>query len=107
MKRMASILVATLALCAVAHAAGPLRCGGKLISPGVPAVYVLEKCGNPKASATTRVPARARTASGFSRLAGISVSEQWVYDRGPGRFPAVLSFRDGRLIRIDYLPDRS
>ena len=107
MKTSLSALIPTLLVCGAAHAAGPLRCDGKLIAPGMPAAYVLERCGMPQSGVTERVPTRARTATGFSRLAGASISDQWVYDRGPGRFPAVLIFRDGRLVRIDYLPERS
>lgn len=107
MKLSLSLLIPALLVCGAAHGAGPLRCDGKLIRPGVPAAYVLDKCGPPDFSVTEQVPRRARTATGFSRLAGISVSDQWIYDRGPGRFPAVLIIRDGRLVRIDYLPERS
>ena len=41
------------------------------------------------------------------RLVGIALSEQWIYERGWGRFPAVLVFVDGTLKRIDFLPHRS
>lgn len=104
-----TLLLACLALSCTtaANAAGTLRCQGKIIREGVPAVYVLATCGPPVNQLIQEVPARAGTASGFSRLAGIAVSEQWVYDRGPGRFPAVLAFVDGTLRRIDFLPHRS
>ena len=107
MKHALSLLVPALLVCGAAHGAGPFRCDGRLIRAGVPAAYVLEKCGPPDFGVTEQVPRRARTATGFSRPAGISVSDQWIYDRGPGRFPAVLIIREGRLIRIDYLPERS
>ena len=68
---------------------------------------VLEMCGSPKARIVEQVPVRTGTSSGFSRLTGIIIAEQWIYDRGWGRFPALLWFQDGRLKRIDYLPDRS
>ena len=45
--------------------------------------------------------------NGSSRIVGLTLSEQWIYDRGWGRFPAVLFFLDGTLRRIDYLPHRS
>ena len=107
MKHALSLLVPALLVGSAVHGAGPLRCDGRLIRPGMPAAYVLEKCGPPNSSATEQVPRQARTVTGFSRLAGISVSDQWIYNRGTGRFPAVLIIRDGRLIRIDYLPERS
>ncbi len=68
---------------------------------------VLAKCGSPKTRIIEEVPVRARVASGFSRFIGFTTTEQWVYDRGWGRFPAVLKFHDDKLRRIDYLPYRS
>ena len=107
MKR--KVIVAVLALCCwtTANAAGYLRCHGKIIRTGVPAAYVLATCGPPAYQWIREVPARARTVTGFSRLTGIAVSEQWIYDRGKGRFPAVLEFYEGKLRRIEFLPYRS
>jgi len=68
---------------------------------------VLAMCGSPKTRFIEEVPVRARVASGFSRFIGITLTEQWVYDRGWGKFPAVLWFQDGKLKRIEYLPYRS
>ena len=106
MKR--TLLLACLALfCSSAsNAAGLLRCKGKIITLGVPAAYVLAACGTPENQLIQEAPARSRTLIG-SRLSGIAISEQWVYDRGWGRFPAVLVFFDGTLRRIDFLPHRS
>ncbi len=68
---------------------------------------VLEMCGSPKTRIIEEVPVRARGASGFSRFIGITLIEQWVYDRGWGKFPAVLWFQDGKLKRIEYMTYRS
>jgi len=73
----------------------------------VPAAYVLAICGPPEYQLIEEVPARARTVTGFSRFIGIAVSEQWIYDRGRGKFPVVLEFHDGKLRRIEFLPHRS
>ena len=64
-------------------------------------------CGSPISREVEEFPVRARTTRGFSRFIGIATTEQWVYDRGWGRFPAVLHFHDGKLRRIGYLPYRS
>ena len=103
------LIVISLAFCccAAANAAGSLRCQGKIIRTGVPAVYVLATCGPPEYQLIQEVPARARTVTGFSRFIGIAVSEQWIYDRGAGKFPVVLEFYDGKLRRIEFLPHRS
>ena len=89
------------------NATGVLRCKGKIIDVGVPAAYVLSKCGAPDGQVVQEALARAGTVSGFARPTGIAVSEQWVYERGWGKFPVVLSFFDGTLRRISFLPDRS
>ncbi len=68
---------------------------------------VLTMCGPPKTQIIEEVPVRTRVASGFSRFIGITLTEQWVYDRGWGKFPAVLWFQDGKVQRIEYLPYRS
>ncbi len=96
-----------LCYCGAADAYGSLRCQGKIIDPGVTMAQVLAMCGSPKTRIIEEVPVRARVASGFSRFIGFTTTEQWVYDRGWGRFPAVLTFHDGKLRRIDYLSYRS
>ena len=51
-------------------------------------------CGSPMSRIVEEFPVRARTTRGFSRFIGITTTEQWIYDRGWGRFPAVLHFHD-------------
>jgi hypothetical protein len=96
-----------LAYTSSAMAAPSLRCNGRIIRVGVPAAYVLSACGSPENQVVQEAMARSATLSGSSRLVGIALSEQWVYDRGYGTFPAVLKFVDGNLRRIDFLPYRS
>lgn len=90
-----------------ADAYGSLRCKGRLIDVGESAAEVLALCGDPSMRIVSSVPVRAAVASGFTRLAGFATSEQWVYDRGWGKFPAVLYFDDGTIRRIDHLSYRS
>ena len=96
-----TILLACLSLCcmSVASAAGTLRCDGKIIRVGVPAAYVLAQCGAPHNKVVQQSAARAGNLNGTSRLVGVALSEQWVYDRGWGRFPALLVFVEGDLRR--------
>jgi hypothetical protein len=104
------LVIACLALCysSAGNAEGAsLRCNGRIIRVGVPAAFVLSQCGAPENQVVQEQVARAGTVTGASRLVGIALSEQWVYDRGWGRFPAVLVFLDGTLRRIDFLPYRS
>ncbi len=102
-----TVLALMLCYCEAADAYGSLRCQGKIIDLGDTMAQVLAMCGSPKTRIIEEVPVRARVASGFSRFIGITLTEQWVYDRGWGKFPAVLLFQDGKLQRIEYLPYRS
>ena len=83
-----------------------MRCNGRIVKVGVPAAYVLSECGAPLDQVIQETTARVGTLTG-TRVVGLALSEQWVYDRGYGRFPAVLMFLDGTLRRIDFLPRRS
>ena len=106
----ASITIITIAalllFCADADAYGSLRCKGRLINVGDSAAEVLSLCGEPSNRLVTQVPVRQGSVFGFSRFAGFASTEQWVYDRGWGRFPAVLHIDDGEIRRIEYLPRR-
>ena len=90
-----------------ANAEPSLRCNGRIMKVGVPAAYVLSECGEPDNQVFQESLARAGTATGTSRIVGLALSEQWIYNRGWDRFPAVLIFLDGTLRRIEFLPTRS
>ncbi len=97
-----------LLLCAgAADAHGSLRCKGRIVDVGDTAAKVLALCGEPASRVVTTVPVRAAVQTGFTRFAGFATSEQWIYDRGYGKFPAVLFLDDGRIRRVDHLPRRS
>lgn len=90
-----------------AVANGSLRCKGRLLHVGDSAAEVLALCGEPVRRIVTEVPVRAGTRTGFTRFVGFVTTEQWVYDRGWGKFPAVLHFDGGIVRRIDHLSRRS
>jgi hypothetical protein len=101
-------VLATLLLYAgAADAYGTLRCKGRIIDVGDQQAEILALCGEPARRVTSKFPVRAATRSGFTRFIGYSTSERWTYDRGWGKFPAVLYFDDGILRRIEHLPERS
>lgn len=91
----------------VADAHGSLRCKGRIVDVGDSAAKVLALCGEPASRVATTVPVRAATRTGFTRFTGFATSEQWIYDRGYGKFPAVLFVDEGRIRRVDHLPRRS
>ena len=90
-----------------ADAYGSLRCKGRLIDVGAGAEEVIALCGEPSRRIVSRVPVRASVLTGFTRITGYATTEQWIYDRGWGKFPAVLFLDDAKVRRIDYLPRRS
>jgi hypothetical protein len=107
MKHLLAIACLALAYTGAASAEPTLRCKGRIIRVGVPAGYILSECGPPANQTMQETTARAGTVFGGSRIVGLTLSEQWIYERGWGRFPAVLYFLDGTLRRIELLPHRS
>ncbi len=102
------IALATLfAVCGTADAYGSLRCKGKIVRVGDTKAEVVARCGAPAGRTVEEIPVRTRTINGFSRLTGVATDERLVYNRGWGRFPAVLTFQNGVLLRIDYLNTRA
>lgn len=100
--------IATLMLLAgPAGADGTLRCKGKLVDVGDNAAAVLSLCGKPVKRIVTQIPVRVGMRSGFTRIHGVTVHEQWIYDRGWGKFPALLHVDGGVVRRIEYLSRRS
>ncbi len=100
-------LALLLCYCGAADAYGSLRCQGKFIDPGTTMAQVLALCGPPRSRVIEEAPIRSRILTGFTRFAGVAVTERWEYDRGWGKFPAVLTFQGGTLKRVDYLSYRS
>ena len=96
-----------LCYCGAADAYGSLRCKGKIISPGDTMTRIMALCGPPRSRIVEELRVRHKVVTGFSRFSGITLDERWEYDRGWGKFPAVLWFQDGKLQRIEYLPYRS
>lgn len=77
-----------------------LRCGWALIQPGDDARYVLEQCGEPASEATG-------TDSTENRITvyriGTIRADRWLYHRGPGLFPAIVTIADdGRVADIQF-----
>ena len=99
--------IVALGFASVADAYGSLRCKGRLIDIGDTMEEVATLCGAPLGRTVVEIPTRTRIGSGYSRLVGITTYERWTYDRGWGRFPVVLTFDQGRVRHIDYLPVRS
>ncbi|HEY8509281.1 MAG TPA: DUF2845 domain-containing protein [Steroidobacteraceae bacterium] len=97
------VLLLLAGLAAAPHAsAETLRCGSALIKVGATAGYVLEKCGEPQSRTQISEPVRARRPNGTTYVTGTTMVDVWRYDRGSRKFPAVLTFREGVLKKIEY-----
>jgi len=81
------------------------RCGrGRVATVGDLSWEVLTVCGDPDHQ-DRRVVQRAiaqRWPGRAAEVALVSVTvERWIYDDGPDRLVRVLTFEDGRLVRIE------
>jgi hypothetical protein len=82
--------------------ADTLRCRSSLIQPGATQGYVLEKCGAPASKDTYTEPVIARRVDGSTYQAGTKSQDIWRYNRGSGKFPAVLTFEMGVLKKLEF-----
>jgi hypothetical protein len=80
-----------------------MRCDAAIVRVGMFAGEVIAKCGEPKSKQVEQVPVRARNRNGGSNIVGATTIETWSYDRGYGRFPALLKFEEGKLKSIELL----
>lgn len=93
------LLVMVLLLAGVGGAsADTLRCKGKLVSVGMTMETVRKHCGEPDSKVVEERPVRSKT-----RVIGTYQAEIWTYQRGSGKFPAVLEFDGEKLISLTYL----
>jgi hypothetical protein len=79
---------------------------GRLVKVGMVDAEVVALCGQPKSKTSEDVPVRSRGAGGGAVVTGTTRLERWTFDRGQGQFDAMLSFEDGKLVRIDMLSTR-
>jgi hypothetical protein len=94
MERFALIgaVIVALAVASTPAGAGDLRCDQSLVNRGLTLFEVIERCGSPAFEmrfADYRYP-------------GILVHvDEWTYDLGSNKFRRLLTFENGRLVRIE------
>jgi hypothetical protein len=97
-----ALALAALTLTPAAHA-DTLRCGSKLISEGEAQATVRAKCGPPDSEMKVTEPVYARNPSGGrAGQVGESTKIIWRYRRGQRAFPAVLTFEEGVLKKLEF-----
>jgi hypothetical protein len=103
MKRKTPVLLAlaALTLAAAAHA-DTLRCGKYLIAEGALQAEVGSKCGAPDQEMNVTEPTYAFNRDGYRYQTGTATKVIWRYQRAPGKFPAVLTFEEGVLKKLEF-----
>jgi hypothetical protein len=94
--------VAVLVVLATPAWAETLRCGSSLIKEGDTQGYVEEKCGAPESKQTYTEPMYARRPDGTAYQTGTTSKDVWRYHRSSGAFPAVLTFEQGVLKKLEF-----
>jgi len=92
--------VALVGASVVAEAAGGLRCGNRLVREGDRIDEVFRLCGEPTFRTFSIESVSLETSPGLFVTRQVQV-ETWTLNRGPREFIRYLTFRDGRLIRVD------
>ena len=98
------LLSAFLGAACAAHA-DPLRCNDTSVNEGDAKLWLIRACGQPTMSdaycASLVQPVAVR--HGRPQYQAVCVmTEEWLYDRGPGNLLAVVRIREGRIISIRY-----
>jgi len=96
-------LIALVALLAPGFAtAETFRCGKWIINDETTLPELTQKCGPPTSRASRVEDVRARNAyTGGMEKIGETVIETWIYDRGTGASPMVVTIVDGRIKKIE------
>ena len=103
MSRIFPVAVFVVTAAVAGHAfADTLRCGSSLVREGDTQGYVHEKCGEPESKQTYTEPVRARRPNGTAYEVGTTSKDIWRYKRSTGSFPAVLTFEEGVLKKLEF-----
>ncbi len=101
-------VAATALLCSLPTGAETLRCAGGSVAEGDSRVSVVYKCGQPLLKDSfcapvfysgTLYPVPEPLAS---TIVPCQVTDEWLYDRGPGNLVATVRFRSGTVASINY-----
>jgi len=91
----------------VAHAES-LRCAGGIVAEGESKLALVAKCGQPVLTDTYCAPLYQNPHTYpvpepyASRILPCQLTEEWLYDRGPGNLWATVRLRSGVVLSITY-----
>lgn len=94
-------------LAAGAVQAQSLRCNDAGVREGDSRLWLLKTCGQPALSDSYCVPIfypgpPNRYGVSHPIPAGCLMTDEWLYERGPGDLPAVVKIQNGRIISIRF-----
>ena len=101
-------IVAIVSLSPLPASAESLRCGGGSVAEGDSRVSVMHKCGQPLlkdsfcASVVYAQSLQPVPEPFASNYVPCQLSDDWLYDRGPGNLMATVRFRSGVVQSITY-----
>jgi hypothetical protein len=78
-----------------------MRCGSHLVSRSDPLEEFIKKCGEPTSKDIQVQDIRAPSAAGGRHTVGQTTVEVWTYDRGPQKFPMIVTVVDGKVKKIE------
>lgn len=102
-----AVAVGALVLAAGAAQAQSLRCNDAGVREGDSRLWLLRTCGQPALSDSYCVPIfypGPPNRYGVSQPipAGCLMTDEWLYERGPGNLPAVVKMQNGKIISIRF-----
>ena len=109
MNHAAGALLVVLATgCCGAARAESLRCSGGIADEGDSRIAVLYKCGQPLLADSYCAPVyygqmiQPIAEPWASAYVPCQVTDEWLYDRGPGNLVVTVRFRFGKVLSINY-----
>jgi hypothetical protein len=101
MKTTSGFALALALLPFAASADESFRCGKWIVSSSMTVTELSQKCGAPTYHETTTEDVRARSINGGMVKVGETVTDKWIYERGPQALPMVVTIVDGKIKSID------
>jgi len=103
-----ALLVCALALPFATAQAESLRCAGGIVSEGDSRLSLVYKCGQPQLADSFCAPVfygpwpTPVPEPWASTVLPCQLTEQWLYERGPGNLVATVTLRAGKVQSISY-----
>jgi hypothetical protein len=81
--------------------ADPMRCGQSLVDEESTPSEILSRCGKPQKKEVSTDDVYVRNPAGYTRKAGVQVTERWYYRRSSQALPMLVTIVDGKVKSIE------